>query len=190
VGTLRHSHATGYCRVPRRCLQRGKRETSVHYRSSLESTQLIAGRSDATASERRPPLSVLLIAAERALAAELEEGLRAAGLSDLRAAHAQVFLALDLEGSRLTDLASRAGMTKQAMGELVRYLEHHAYLEVEPDSRDRRAKLIRPTERGRNAHQASVGLLAESDRRLAERLGEEGLRVLRTQLGLISGAGR
>jgi DNA-binding MarR family transcriptional regulator len=73
-------------------------------------------------------------------------------------------------------------MTKQAMGELVRYLEQHNYLDVEPDSRDRRAKVIRPTSRGRSAHSASINLLAESDRRLEERLGGQALRDLRSQL--------
>src|ERR1041385_3849187 len=84
--------------------------------------------------ERRTPLGVLLAAAERALAAELESGLREAGYADLRSAHAQVFLALDADGSRLTDLAGRAGMTKQAMGELGRYLEQHGYLEADGKS--------------------------------------------------------
>lgn len=138
------------------------------------------------AGEHRIPLGVLLTAAERALSAELEDGLRVAGYTDLRAAHAQVFIAIEPEGSRLTDLAARAGMTKQAMGELVRYLEQHGYLNVEPDSRDRRAKLIRPTAHGRSAHEASVSLLAESDRRLADRLGEQGLRHLRSQLSDIA----
>jgi DNA-binding MarR family transcriptional regulator len=138
------------------------------------------------AGEHRPPLNVLLTAAERALSAELEDGLRVAGYADLRAAHAQVFVAMESEGSRLTDLAARAGMTKQAMGELVRYLEQHGYLDVEPDSRDRRAKLIRPTDRGRTAHEASVSLLAESDRRLTERLGEQALLELRSQLSDIA----
>lgn len=137
------------------------------------------------ASEHRAPLGVLLSAAERALASELEDGLRAAGYHDLRAAHAQVFIAIDAGGSRLTDLAARAGMTKQAMGELVRYLEQHDYLNVEPDSRDRRAKVIRPTVRGWSAHEASIALLAESDRRLGERLGDQALRELRAQLSRI-----
>src|SRR5215831_11877891 len=138
------------------------------------------------ATERRTPLGVLLSAAERALAVELEEGMRGAGYHDLRAAHAQVFFAIEFEGSRLTDLAARAGMTKQAMGELVRYLEQHGYLDVEPDSRDRRAKLIRPTRRGWSAHEDSIALLAESDRRLAERLGEQELRDLRARLKRIA----
>ncbi len=138
------------------------------------------------ASERQTPLSVLLTAAERSLSSRLEEGIRAAGYSDLRAAHAQVFVAIDPEGSRLTELAGRAGMTKQAMGELVRYLEQHGYLEVEPDSRDRRAKLIRPTSRGWRAHETSIAMQAESDRRLAEQLGDQALRDLRTNLRRIT----
>jgi DNA-binding MarR family transcriptional regulator len=132
---------------------------------------------------------VLLTAAERALASDFEQGLHEAGHDDLRAAHAQVFVALDVEGSRLTELAARSGMTKQAMGELVHYLEHHGYLAVEPDTRDRRAKMIRPTVRGRAAHRACLSLVEDSDRSLAERLGEQALRQLRHQLSHI-GRGR
>src|SRR5215831_11690550 len=130
-------------------------------RRPLGAGHLNARPSMRMATERRTPLGVLLSAAERALAVELEDGLRTAGYHDLRAAHAQVFFAIEFEGSRLTDLAARAGMTKQAMGELVRYLEQHDYLDVEPDSRDRRAKVIRPTERGWSAHEVSIALLVD-----------------------------
>jgi DNA-binding MarR family transcriptional regulator len=40
-------------------------------------------------------------------------------------------------------------MTKQAMAEPVRYLETHGYVVRVPDPVDRRAELVRPTERGR-----------------------------------------
>ena len=144
-------------------------------------------------TEPLAPLGVLLTAAERRLASELEDGLRVAGYADLRAPHAHVFAALDAGGSRLTDLAARSGMTKQAMGELVRYLEQHGYLQVDPDRRDRRAKLIRPTPRGWRAHEASTGLLLERERRLAERFGEEtltGLRDLLKRIGQRASARR
>jgi DNA-binding MarR family transcriptional regulator len=157
-------------------------------RATLARDRLTSARSVRAATERGVPLSVLLTGAERALAAELEEGLRSAGYDDLRSAHAQVFVSLEMEGSRLTDLAARAGMTKQAMGELVRYLEQHGYLAVEPDARDRRAKVIRPTQRGWAAHALSTTLVADSDRRLAERVGEQALRELRIQLARIGGS--
>jgi DNA-binding MarR family transcriptional regulator len=69
--------------------------------------------------------------------------------SVLRSAHAQVFESLDPGGTRLTTLADRAQMSHQAMGELVAELVHHGYLERVPDPVDRRARLIRPTARGR-----------------------------------------
>src|SRR6478672_3290672 len=96
-------------------------------------------------ADRPPPLGNLLGAAARTLAAELDAGLAAAGFTDLRAAHAPVFQVIDPEGTRLIDLAGRAGMTKQAMGELVRHLDARGYVEVTPDPTDRRARLVRLT---------------------------------------------
>lgn len=60
---------------------------------------------------------------------ELIERLRAAGYSEATAAHHPLFENIDPEGTRLTVLAARAGMTHQPMGELVGELERHGYLE-------------------------------------------------------------
>ncbi|HKF76479.1 MAG TPA: MarR family winged helix-turn-helix transcriptional regulator [Candidatus Dormibacteraeota bacterium] len=131
---------------------------------------------------RAGSLSALLGAAERALAAELDDGLRRAGYSDLRAAHAHVFAALQPQGSRLSALAARAGITKQAMGELVRHLQHHGYLEVGPDRHDRRAKIVRLTGEGAAAGQLSLALLEAGERRLVSLFGERGVEELRDRL--------
>ncbi len=56
--------------------------------------------------------------------------------------HSAVFAQIDLTGSRLTQLAARANMTPQAMGELVDELEELGYVVRRPDPSDRRAKLI------------------------------------------------
>ena len=50
---------------------------------------------------------------------------------------------IDLEGTRLTDLADRIGISKQAVGQLVDELEDLGVLERVPDPDDGRAKLIR-----------------------------------------------
>jgi DNA-binding MarR family transcriptional regulator len=138
------------------------------------------------AAERPPSLTVLLTAAERALEAEIEEGLREAGYVDLRAAHAQVFVVFAPGGSHLTALAAKANMTKQAMAELVRHLEQRGYVEIEPDPRDRRAKMIRLTTMGCRARELCTALAAEADSRLVERFGDQGVLELRERLGRIA----
>lgn len=76
-------------------------------------------------------------------------GLLEAGFDDLRKAHLAVWRHIDeAAGSRLTDLADEAQMTKQSMGYLVDYLEESGYLERVPDPDDGRAIRVRLTQRG------------------------------------------
>src|ERR1044072_1852771 len=97
------------------------------------------------------PLVGLFQAITRAMVAELVERLQAAGYADITVAHHPVFYHLDPGGTRLTDLAVRAGMTHQSMGELVGSLVGIGYLERKPDPEAARGRLRHPTRRGRNA---------------------------------------
>ena len=73
----------------------------------------------------------------------------------MREGHGCVFGFIDLDhGSRLTDLADRSGLTKQAVGEAVAELERKGYVERVPDPLDGRAKIIKLT-RARRARPAS-----------------------------------
>src|SRR5262245_34814097 len=80
--------------------------------------------------------------------------------SGLRSAHTQVFESLDPQGSRLTVMAERARMSHQAMGEMVEELIRYDYLERVPDPDDGRARLIRPTARGRTELTRAAGELS------------------------------
>jgi len=64
------------------------------------------------------------------------------GQPSLRAAHTALFPHLDMTGTRLTVLAERVGISKQAVGQLVTELEEMGALERVPDPSDGRAKLI------------------------------------------------
>jgi DNA-binding MarR family transcriptional regulator len=76
------------------------------------------------------------------------------GLSNLAAraqvgaAHVHITRHVALEGSRLTDLAERANMTKQAMGDLVTQCEAWGLVVRARDPRDARARLVKFTETG------------------------------------------
>src|SRR5215212_10239181 len=107
----------------------------------------------------------------RALDRQLHEGMVAAGFGDVRPAHYAVFRFLKPEGSRVTELAEEARMTKQSMGELVAYLERRGYVERLPDPRDGRARIVVWTEAGLRWAEAAAERLEEIEDALAERLG-------------------
>ena len=71
-----------------------------------------------------------------------------AARSQVSAAHIHITRHLSLKGSRLTELAQRAGMSKQAMGDLVNQCEAWGLVAREPDPHDTRARLVRFTPTG------------------------------------------
>jgi DNA-binding MarR family transcriptional regulator len=126
------------------------------------------------------PLPALLTQVKQAALGKLFVRMAEAGFGDVREGHGCVFGFIDVEhGSRLTDLAERSRLTKQAVGEAVAELERKGYLERVPDPRDGRAKVIKLTERGHDAWLTSRRIFAEIEREWAEQLGAELLAGLR-----------
>lgn len=117
-----------------------------------------------------------------AVAAELErrvlDGFHATGFTDIRAAHSLIFRLLPPEGCRVTELAERAYSSKQAIGYLVDYLEERGYLERAPDPTDRRAQIVRRTERGWAVNRTAWQLVKETQEVWAEQLGEHQMAAL------------
>ncbi len=128
------------------------------------------------------PLPRLLEQAKSAGFDELHRRLAERGYPDIRHAHGCVFRHVERDGMRLTDLAQRAGHSKQAIGEFVCDLEGMGYAERVPDPLDRRAKLIRLTERGAEAKESALEIFAEIERQWAEQIGEERVEALRDAL--------
>jgi DNA-binding MarR family transcriptional regulator len=90
----------------------------------------------------------ILAQAARAQVATMMSRLAARGFDDMTPAFAAVIPLLDATGERPTALAQRAGVTKQAMGQLLKLLKHRNYVEQVPDPSDTRAKVVRLTKRG------------------------------------------
>ncbi len=130
----------------------------------------------------RQNISQLLRIPYQAFIADLHRRLAAAGYPEIRPAHGVVFQHLRAEGSRLTDLADRALMTKQSMGYLVDYLEDHGYLERVPDPADGRARVVRLTDRGWELTRVAEAIIARIEAVWAARLGGHRLDDLRDLL--------
>jgi DNA-binding MarR family transcriptional regulator len=134
---------------------------------------------DTTARQAPENLAILLREPFRAMSEQLIATLARRGHPEVRYAHGSVFQYLDDAGTRVNVLAERAQVTKQAMAQLVAHLEAHDYVERVPDPDDRRAKLVRTTERGREVFAIVREFVAELEARLAGRLGRANLERLR-----------
>lgn len=96
--------------------------------------------------------------------------------------HSAVFAQISPEGSRLTELARGAGMTPQAMGEVVDELVDLGYVVRRPDPHDGRARLIVLTARGRDAVAAGRTAIEGIEEQVDQILGQRGHRELRRLL--------
>jgi DNA-binding MarR family transcriptional regulator len=116
------------------------------------------------------------------LVEDVQRRLAAAGYSDVRASDDCVFRHLTPEGVRLRDLAAWTQLSAPAVGEHVDELERLGYVERVPDPSDRRAKLIRATERGEAFMRAAYGALTEIEGEWSRAVGAEALLRLRDAL--------
>ena len=138
----------------------------------------------------RLPLPTLLTQARDIALDGLHRRLAEEGFEGIRFTHGSVFRHIDAEGTRLTTLAEHAGLTKQAIGELVTELEEHGYLERIADANDRRAKIIRLTELGRNAQSSAARILADVEEQWSLLLGADEVASLRRSLERVIADGR
>ncbi|HET9197935.1 MAG TPA: MarR family transcriptional regulator [Solirubrobacterales bacterium] len=134
------------------------------------------------------PLPGLLDIASEALFAEFRAELERSEFGDIRPTHGCVFRFVQGEGLRLTDIAERAKLTKQSVGEIVDDLVERGYAQRIPDPDDRRAKLICLTERGEAAQSHGRKLFAKVEKRWAARYGAERIAALRELLEEIAAA--
>jgi DNA-binding MarR family transcriptional regulator len=117
-----------------------------------------------------------------------EEG-RQAVLRGLRSSQLRLLSMTPADGMRVTDLAERVGMTKQALGEFANDLEARGLLETVRDPADKRVRILRPTPRGRKAVEASQSVIGELEREWRRRLGARKWDQLRTLLSEAATAG-
>ncbi len=112
----------------------------------------------------------------------LHEHLAAAGFDDHRMSHNKVMPHVPPDGITLAELSRRAGITKQAMAELVQDLETKGYLHRRPASADKRMRIIEFTERGWNAVRTALEGFAEVEKELESRWGHHRFTQFRSML--------
>ena len=89
------------------------------------------------------------------------------------AAHIHITRHLSLQGARLTDLAQAAGMSKQAMADLVNQCAAWGLITRESDPRDARARLIVFTPLGLDWLRAFQGAVAQAEAEFRAAVGRD-----------------
>lgn len=110
------------------------------------------------------------------------DGLHERGLTDLVAAHLDVFQYPGPENQRPLQLATKTRMTKQALNYLLGQLQQLGYLTRETDTTDQRSKRIRLTPKGHAAIQAIREIVQDVEDEWEQQLGPREFAQLRNLL--------
>jgi DNA-binding MarR family transcriptional regulator len=116
------------------------------------------------------------------------DGIRAQGFADFSSAFPQILSNLDLGGTRIGVLASRAGVTRQAVGQLVDDIERCGYVQRKPSQEDARATLVVLTKKGQRLMDTILGLARDVEASFAELLGHPQFESVRAGLVRIADA--
>ena len=104
------------------------------------------------------------------------------GYNDVSLADTNLLANLDTQGTIISALARRAGVTRQAAGQQVALLEKRGYIERRASDRDGRAAVIYQTGRSRALLDAALDIVEELEEGYAQTLGPARLRNLRRLL--------
>src|SRR3954470_1986987 len=136
-----------------------------------------------TDPRQRQELGILLFVANRALEQRAYDAVLAAGITDITLTQARIAARIAPNGSRVSDLAEQARVTKQSAASLIEQLERAEYVERVPDPTDGRARLVRVTPRLQRVAEVADAEVARVLAEWADHLGDDRLKELHEILG-------
>jgi len=127
-------------------------------------------------------VGALLRVPAQAIHRRLINELNTAGFEELRVPHMAVLQFPGPDGVRPTTLAERAGVSKQAIDQLLRSLEGYGYIERSDAPDEGRARTVHFTRRGRAAYSKVHDILRDIEREWSEELGPKDFAKLKALL--------
>jgi DNA-binding MarR family transcriptional regulator len=112
-----------------------------------------------------------LLRASRAEAAQTLAEIHRRGFTDVTLTDTTLLANLDTAGSSVTDLARRAGVTRQSASQQIAALVKTGYLTAQASLTDRRASVVIQTDKGRELLATALEVVAELEARYAAALG-------------------
>lgn len=112
-----------------------------------------------------------LMRASRGEACQTLAGIHERGFPDVTLTDTNLLANLDTGGCTITDLARRAGVTRQSASQQVAALVQAGYVETCPSPKDRRAVVVVQTDEGRALLKTALEVVARLEARYAAVLG-------------------
>ena len=116
------------------------------------------------------------------LRSNMEAELKENGFEDISPSHGWIFHNTKEEGSRITELAAIAKITKQSMSALVAQLEKTGYVKKRPDPTDKRAWLLLLTAKGKKVKEAGQEINFLFEKKWEQKLGKKDYALFRQLL--------
>lgn len=154
--------------MPRSVKNVRRTSTASPDKKSIPVKSMLVDKSD---EWRHANIGRLLNNAVRRFETRVFELLAETGHTEARLTHLNLTRNLDMAGTRMTELARRAGVTKQAMGELIVQCEELGLIWRVADSTDARAKVVKFTKRGLEWLEAFRASLAQAEDEMRQELG-------------------
>ena len=154
-----------------------------------ESGRHVAVADDVIERRRNSGVRRLLIAATRTVNRRISIELQRRGYENTRPGHSALLANLDVAGNTITEVAERAHMSKQAMARLAVELEEMGFITREASASDGRALVLRFTRTGKVVVRATLGIVEELERDLADKIGDRSLSTLKRGLAAIAADG-
>ena len=104
---------------------------------------------------------------------QVEKMWKERGFEDIRTGHIALIANIHPDGTSVNTLAEKAYTSKQAMSQILKELEEFGYVESTTDPEDKRAKVIKLTEKGIAFIELLLHCGKEIDKRFTKILGKE-----------------
>ncbi|MGC1462699.1 MAG: MarR family transcriptional regulator [Terracidiphilus sp.] len=130
-------------------------------------------------------IGALLRVPAQAIHRRIIAALNAAGFDELALPHIAVFQYPGPDGIRPSILAERAGISKQAMNQLLKSLENLGYIARSDSPDEGRSRIVRLTKRGHAAFSKIYGILLEIEREWTAELGARDFKQFKKLLGRV-----
>jgi DNA-binding MarR family transcriptional regulator len=136
-----------------------------------------------------PDFAALLAMSLHVLTDRVRAQLHEAGFTDIKKPYGFIFRAIAKNGASINELAALLEVSKQATSKIVDDMSTAGYVTRDEHETDRRSKIVRLTERGRQAMQTARKANQELETKLEKRVGKTKMQAMRFVLETFASEG-